>query len=40
MLDGVVDRDAALGYLSALKKRRPETSYRSRCLRLDNQCPS
>lgn len=27
MLDGVVDRDAALGYLSALKKRRPETSY-------------
>ncbi len=27
MLDGAVDRDAALGYLSALKKRRPETSY-------------
>jgi hypothetical protein len=27
MLVGTVDRDAALGYLAMLKKRRPETSY-------------
>jgi hypothetical protein len=27
MLVGTVDRDAALGYLAILKKRRPETSY-------------
>jgi hypothetical protein len=27
MLDGVVDRDAAMAYLSALKKRRPQTGY-------------
>jgi hypothetical protein len=27
MLAGAVDRDAAIGYLSALKKRRPETAY-------------
>lgn len=27
MLGGAVDRDAALGYLSTLRKRRPESSY-------------